>query len=267
MVLMALTSLFINCSSSTDIIAKLTKEMMMSDVSATSTATSATSAASTTSPKAVAAAALSSSASPSPQSIINKLNLSPAKTLASKTDLNSADKDLAALKSTLAAKKAAQGQTNNRLSLVGTGTASPQSNENLSRSQPDLFASLSPTKAIEAAVSTASSAMPIEAKHISPLYANTTEVKDEAEALASKTSAIDLHQIETLKAENDRLRGQLSDYSKKIDRVGTLEQEMAKIHQAYQSLLKHSEKREMLEKSARAKLQAVIINLSDANKV
>ena len=238
----------------------------MSDVSATSTATSATSAASTTSPKAVAAA-LSSSASPSPQSIINKLNLSPAKTLASKTDLNSADKDLAALKSTLAAKKAAQGQTNNRLSLVGTGTASPQSNENLSRSQPDLFASLSPTKAIEAAVSTASSAMPIEAKHISPLYANTTEVKDEAEALASKTSAIDLHQIETLKAENDRLRGQLSDYSKKIDRVGTLEQEMAKIHQAYQSLLKHSEKREMLEKSARAKLQAVIINLSDANKV
>ena len=42
---------------------------------------------------------------------------------------------------------------------------------------------------------------------------------------------------------------------------------MAKIHQAYQSLLKHSEKREMLEKSARAKLQAVIINLSDANKV
>ena len=99
----------------------------------------------------------------------------------------------------------------------------------------------------------------------SPLYANTAEVKDEA--LTSKTSAIDLHQIETLKAENDRLRGQLSDFTKKIDRVGTLEQEMAKIHQAYQSLLKHSEKREMLEKSARAKLQAVIINLSDANKV
>ena len=101
-----------------------------------------------------------------------------------------------------------------------------------------------------------------------PLYANTSELKDEAEkVVVSKTSAIDLHQIETLKAENDRLRGQLSDYSKKIDRVGTLEQEMAKIHQAYQSLLKHSEKREMLEKSARAKLQAVIINLSDANKV
>ncbi len=42
---------------------------------------------------------------------------------------------------------------------------------------------------------------------------------------------------------------------------------MAKIHQAYNSLLKHSEKREGLEKSARGKLQAVIIQLSDANKV
>ena len=151
--------------------------------------------------------------------------------------------------------------------MVGTGTPQLDSksgqvtnNENLSRSQPDLFASLSPTKAVIEAV---------EATKSSPLYANTSEVKDEAEkaVLASKTSAIDLHQIETLKAENDRLRGQLSDYSKKIDRVGILEQEMAKIHQAYQSLLKHSEKREMLEKSARAKLQAVIINLSDANKV
>ena len=154
-----------------------------------------------------------------------------------------------------------------RLSLVGTGTPQPDPksgqviNENLSRSQPDLFASLSPTKAVIEAVE-ASKSSP------QPLYANTSELKDEAEkVVVSKTSAIDLHQIETLKAENDRLRGQLSDYSKKIDRVGTLEQEMAKIHQAYQSLLKHSEKREMLEKSARAKLQAVIINLSDANKV
>ena len=93
--------------------------------------------------------------------------------------------------------------------MVGTGTPQLDSksgqvtnNENLSRSQPDLFASLSPTKAVIEAV---------EATKSSPLYANTSEVKDEAEkaVLASKTSAIDLHQIETLKAENDRLRGQL----------------------------------------------------------
>ena len=88
-----------------------------------------------------------------------------------------------------------------------------------------------------------------------------------SQPIAHGMSATDLHQMETLKAENERLRFQLSDYTKKISRVASLEQEMAKIHQAYQSLLKHSEKRELLEKSARAKLQSVIINLSDANKV
>ena len=56
-------------------------------------------------------------------------------------------------------------------------------------------------------------------------------------------SATDLHHMESLKAENDRLRGQLGEYAKKIGRVASLEQEMAKIHQAYQALLKHSEKK------------------------
>ena len=88
-----------------------------------------------------------------------------------------------------------------------------------------------------------------------------------AAATTSTMSAFDLHQMETLKADNEKLRHQLNEFGRKIARVSSLEQEMAKIHQAYQSLLKHSEKREMLEKSARAKLQAVIINLSDANKV
>ena len=67
-----------------------------------------------------------------------------------------------------------------RLSLVGTGTPQPDPksgqviNENLSRSQPDLFASLSPTKAVIEAVE-ASKSSP------QPLYANTSELKDEAE--------------------------------------------------------------------------------------
>ena len=101
------------------------------------------------------------------------------------------------------------------------------------------------------------------------MYANTKELASElmAVANASTMSAFDLHQMETLKADNEKLRHQLNEFGRKIARVSSLEQEMAKIHQAYQSLLKHSEKREMLEKSARAKLQAVIINLSDANKV
>ena len=46
-----------------------------------------------------------------------------------------------------------------------------------------------------------------------------------------------------------------------------LEQEMSKIHAAYQNLLKHSEKRESLEKAARQRLQNVIINLTEVNKV
>ena len=35
---------------------------------------------------------------------------------------------------------------------------------------------------------------------------------------------------------------------------------------AYQALKEHSEKRELLEKSARAKLQGEIVNLGDVNK-
>ena len=81
--------------------------------------------------------------------------MSPAKT---KNDLSKADQDLAALKSSLAARKAAIQTINSpaRLSLVGTGqtnfaqdqnqktrnaitTSSIDSTEALSKSQPDLF--------------------------------------------------------------------------------------------------------------------------------
>ena len=210
---------------------------------------------------------------------------------------------MAALRSSLAARKAAQNPA--RLSLIATPLEKTknESNEALSRSQPDLFIGIdqsglqSPTGIVEA--------IDKNNKNTNPLYANTSELTlnhpsnippptlppsthptgtvppttgnptNSAENMmmmnnsinTTSMSAIDLHQMETLKAENERLRYQLSDYTKKISRVATLEQEMAKIHQAYNSLLKHSEKRELLEKSARAKLQSVIINLSDANKV
>ena len=229
-------------NSSTDIIAKLTKEMLLSSADSVSTSASSTLAPTLT--------------TTSPQSIINKLNLSPAKTNTAAKDLSNADKDLAALKSSLAAKKAAAQTT--RLSLVGTNL-DPNNVEGpeLSRSQPDLF-----TGIIE------QSPQQTQQEKNNPVYANTSDIlQQRSEPPPPTMSATDLHQMETLKAENDRLRGQLNDYSKKIGRVSSLEQEMAKIHQAYQSLLKHSEKREMLEKSARAKLQGVIINLSDANKV
>ncbi len=75
-----------------------------------------------------------------------------------------------------------------------------------------------------------------------------------------------LQTIDRLQAENRELRNELEEMSRRVNRVGSLEQEVAKIHAAYQSLLKHSEKREALEKAARHKLQAVIVNLTEVNK-
>ena len=73
--------------------------------------------------------------------------------------------------------------------------------------------------------------------------------------------------LETLKNENRDMKTEIFDLRKKVSKVAMLEEEMSKVHEAYQSLLKHSEKREQLEKTARAKLQSVIMNLSEANKV
>ena len=93
------------------------------------------------------------------------------------------------------------------------------------------------------------------ASSVSPIYAN-----------SGQTPHL-LQQIDNLRLENVDLKMNIQEMLKKVSKVAILEQEMSKIHQAYQSLLKHSEKRELLEKSARAKLQAVILSLSEANKV
>ncbi len=72
--------------------------------------------------------------------------------------------------------------------------------------------------------------------------------------------------VELLQEENRVLRCDLEDLSRRVSRVSALEQEMAKIQAAYQNLLRHSEKREALEKAARQKLQSVIVNLTEVNK-
>merc|ERR1712013_903789 len=66
--------------------------------------------------------------------------------------------------------------------------------------------------------------------------------------------------------ENRELKHQLDMHKRKIMKLDNLEKEMMKIHEAYQALKEHSEKRELLEKSARAKLQGEIVNLGDVNK-
>ena len=53
---------------------------------------------------------------------------------------------------------------------------------------------------------------------------------------------------------------------RKISKLDNLDKEMMKIHEAYQALKEHSEKREILEKSARAKLQGEIAALQQMNK-
>ena len=69
-----------------------------------------------------------------------------------------------------------------------------------------------------------------------------------------------------LMAENQKYKLELFELTKKIQRVGNLEQDLIKVQSAYQNLLRHSEKREQLEKAARMKLQTVIINLTEVNK-
>ena len=60
--------------------------------------------------------------------------------------------------------------------------------------------------------------------------------------------------------------GNVEKYAVKIMKLDNLEKEMMKIHEAYSALKEHSEKREILEKSARSKLQAEVMNLTEANK-
>jgi len=66
--------------------------------------------------------------------------------------------------------------------------------------------------------------------------------------------------------ENRELKGELERNRRKIAKLDNLEKEMLKIHEAYTGLREHSEKRELLEKSARAKLQTEILNHQEINK-
>jgi hypothetical protein len=258
--------------SNSDIIAKLTKEMMSSSEAVSSNYSTGSVNQLNQQPPAAAA----SNSLREQQNVINKLNLSPAKSAASGYKSELAEIELAALRSSVAAsKKAAVAANSSRLSLVGTNIMdktinNSEKNNSLSRSQPDLFNATSERNDPELEIEMR------KKSENSPVYANTVTASTAAASIAassevvvatSQMSAFELHQMESYKAENDKLKDKISEFNKKISRVANLEQEMAKIHQAYQNLLKHSEKREYLEKSARAKLQAVIISLSDANKV
>ncbi|XDV35850.1 hypothetical protein PO909_005721 [Leuciscus waleckii] len=73
-------------------------------------------------------------------------------------------------------------------------------------------------------------------------------------------------QIEQLIKENERLRGEVESYSEKAARLQKLEQEIQRISEAYETLMKGSAKREALEKTMRNKLESEIKRLHDFNR-
>ncbi|KAG9341586.1 hypothetical protein JZ751_019101 [Albula glossodonta] len=74
------------------------------------------------------------------------------------------------------------------------------------------------------------------------------------------------NQMETLMRENERLRKELESYTEKTARLQKLEQEIQRISEAYEALMKGSAKRETLEKTMRNKLEAEIKRLHDFNR-
>ncbi|KAJ8279439.1 hypothetical protein COCON_G00065050 [Conger conger] len=74
------------------------------------------------------------------------------------------------------------------------------------------------------------------------------------------------NQMEALIRENERLRKELEGFSEKAARLQKLEQEIQRISEAYEVLMKGSAKREALEKTMRNKLEAEIKRLHDFNR-
>lgn len=73
-------------------------------------------------------------------------------------------------------------------------------------------------------------------------------------------------QMEQLIKENEKLRREVESYSEKAARLQKLEQEIQRISEAYETLMRGSAKRETLEKMMRNKLECEIKRLHDFNR-
>ncbi|KAK3557438.1 hypothetical protein QTP70_026632 [Hemibagrus guttatus] len=73
-------------------------------------------------------------------------------------------------------------------------------------------------------------------------------------------------QMEQLIKENERLKREVESYSEKAARLQKLEQEIQRISEAYETLMRGSAKRETLEKTMRNKLECEIKRLHDFNR-
>ena len=91
--------------------------------------------------------------------------------------------------------------------------------------------------------------------------------KQEDKALASPDQPqYSQEMIDIITNENRDLKQQVDQNRRRITKLDNLEKEMVKIHDAYQALKEHGDKREILEKAARAKLQGEIVALQQVNK-
>ncbi|KAK2141248.1 hypothetical protein LSH36_1134g01001 [Paralvinella palmiformis] len=88
-----------------------------------------------------------------------------------------------------------------------------------------------------------------------------SQVVDHA-AIATRATQM----VERLSEENRSLRQELEGYYKKVYRLQKLELEIQKVHENYETLVKHSHKQQSLEKLIRLKLEAEVKKLCDTNK-
>lgn len=72
--------------------------------------------------------------------------------------------------------------------------------------------------------------------------------------------------VERLSEENRSLRQELEGYYNKVCKLQKLEDELQKVHDAHEALIKHSNKRENLDKVMRFKLEAEVKKVKETNK-
>ncbi|XP_018586979.1 angiomotin-like 2a [Scleropages formosus] len=109
----------------------------------------------------------------------------------------------------------------------------------------------------------------VQAQQVSPSPAITTLTPSGMEVYTTahaSPSSNQMAQMEMLIAENESLRKEVEGYSEKAMRIQKLEQEIQRISEAYETLMKGCTKRESLEKTMRNKLEAEIKRLHDFNR-
>lgn len=94
---------------------------------------------------------------------------------------------------------------------------------------------------------------------------------DQSTPVANRLEDIDIaaratKMVDMLSDENKKLRDELSAYSKKVSKLQKFELEIQKVHDAYESLVKSSKKRERLESLMKKKLEEEVKKLSSENK-